>query len=114
MTYYPHGCATAGGLMHILAVLIVVVSYHHADAAMLMPAYMTTQEVASYLRLKQRKIYELVRRQQIPCARITGKLLFPRQAIDLWVMRHLEGDRASAVSPPPVYAGSHDPLLEWA
>lgn len=79
-----------------------------------MPAYMTTNEVASYLRLKQRKIYELVRRQEIPCARVTGKLLFPQQAIDLWVMRHLEGDRASAVSPPPVYAGSHDPLLEWA
>lgn len=79
-----------------------------------MTEYMTTSEVAAYLRLKQRKIYELVHKREIPCARVTGKLLFPRQAIDLWVMRHLDGDRASAVPAPPVYAGSHDPLLEWA
>ncbi len=75
---------------------------------------MTTSEAAAYLRLKERKIYELVREREIPCARVTGKLLFPRQAIDLWVMRHLEGDRASAVPAPPVYAGSQGPLLEWA
>lgn len=75
---------------------------------------MTTSEVADYLRLKERKIYELARDREIPCSRVTGKLLFPRRAIDLWVMSHLEGDRASAVPAPPVYAGSQDPLLEWA
>lgn len=75
---------------------------------------MTTAEVAEYLRLGERKIYELVRDQVIPCVRITGKLLFPRQAIDLWVMNHLEGDERLAREVPAVLAGSHDPLLEWA
>ncbi|HLQ85236.1 MAG TPA: helix-turn-helix transcriptional regulator [Salinisphaeraceae bacterium] len=79
-----------------------------------MPEYLTTSEVATYLRLKQRKIYELVQKREIPCARVTGKLLFPRQAIDIWVWRHLEGDQTSAAPSPPVYAGSQDPLLEWA
>ncbi len=79
-----------------------------------MTEFMTTSEVAAYLRVKERKIYQLVRTRDSPCARVTGKLLFPRQAIDLWVMSHLEGDRASAVPAPPVYAGSQDPLLEWA
>lgn len=79
-----------------------------------MAELMTTDEVAAYLRLKERKVYELVRQRDIPCARVTGKLLFPRQAIDLWLMRHMQGDRASVVPAPPVYAGSHDPLLEWA
>lgn len=77
-------------------------------------AYLTTAEVADYLRLKERKVYDLVRQGGIPCVRVTGKLLFPRQAIDLWLMSHLEGDRASGRPVPPVLAGSQDPLLEWA
>ncbi|WP_043526520.1 helix-turn-helix transcriptional regulator [Litchfieldella xinjiangensis] len=76
--------------------------------------YLTTAEVAEYLRLKERKIYDLVRQGQIPCTRVTGKLLFPRQSIDLWLMNHLEGDQRSRRTVPEVLAGSQDPLLEWA
>ncbi|MDZ7853192.1 MAG: helix-turn-helix transcriptional regulator [Halomonas sp.] len=77
-------------------------------------AYLTTAEVADYLRLKERKVYDLVRQGALPCVRVTGKLLFPRQSIDLWLMNHLEGDRASSRPVPAVLAGSQDPLLEWA
>lgn len=76
--------------------------------------YLTTAEVADYLRLKERKVYDLVRQGHIPCSRATGKLLFPRQHIDMWVLSHLEGDQAQRQPPPPVLAGSQDPLLEWA
>ena len=76
-------------------------------------ALMTTAEVADYLRLRQRTIYELVRSGEIPCARITGKLLFPRELIDLWVARRTDVAGLHP-NPPPVAAGSHDPLLEWA
>lgn len=75
---------------------------------------MTTAEVATYLRLKERKIYELVRAKRIPCSRVTGKLLFPKQAIDAWVSRHTEFAAGGAPAAPPIVAGSHDPLLEWA
>jgi excisionase family DNA binding protein len=78
------------------------------------PAYLTTSEVADYLRLKERKVYDLVSQGVIPCVRVTGKLLFPRQRIDLWLMNHLEGDDAAGLPTPPVLAGSQDPLLEWA
>ena len=76
--------------------------------------YLTTTEVADYLRLKERKIYELVRLRRIPCSHVTGKLLFPRRAIDLWVSRHVEFDGPAPERAPPIAAGSHDPLLEWA
>lgn len=79
-----------------------------------LPEYLTTAEVAAYLRLKERKVYDLVRQGEMPCVRITGKLLFPRQTVDLWVMNHLEGDQQSSTPIAPVLAGSHDPLLEWA
>src|SRR5579864_8551154 len=75
---------------------------------------MTTTEVADYLRLRQRKIYELVRQRRIPCSRITGKLLFPRQTIDLWLARQIEFDGPELRVAPPIAAGSHDVLMEWA
>lgn len=76
--------------------------------------YLTTAEVAAYLRLKERKVYDLVRQGEMPCVRITGKLLFPRRVIDLWLMKHLEGDEGTGHPVPVVLAGSRDPLLEWA
>lgn len=81
---------------------------------MTLPDFLTTAEVADYLRLKERKVYDLVRERAIPCARVTGKLLFPRRHIDAWVAGALEFDGPSLPAPPPVLAGSHDPLLEWA
>jgi excisionase family DNA binding protein len=75
---------------------------------------MNTREVAEYLRIKERKIYDLVRAKRIPCSRVTGKWLFPKQLIDLWVAQ--KTDYADAVPkrepPPAVVAGSHDPLLD--
>ena len=79
-----------------------------------MREFLSTAEVADYLRLKERTIYELVRTKQIPCSRVTGKLLFPRQLIDLWVARQTEFAGPDLRPAPPVAAGSHDPLLEWA
>ena len=47
--------------------------------------YLTTDEAAAYLRLKERKLYELVAEGAIPCSKVTGKWLFPRAALDRWV-----------------------------
>ena len=79
-----------------------------------MPEMMTTREVADYLRVKERKIYELIRQEQIPCARVSGKWLFPRVLIDRWILQSVQGGGVAAKTVPPVIAGSHDPLLDWA
>lgn len=76
--------------------------------------YFTTSEVAAYLRLKERTIYDLVSRKEIPCSRATGKLLFPRALVDRWVESKLELQDPRWSDPPPIVAGSSDPLLEWA
>ena len=75
---------------------------------------MGTREVADYLRLKERKVYELVRTRRIPCTRVTGKWLFPRALIDAWLARNLAYEGAPVLASPPVAAGSQDPLFEWA
>jgi putative molybdopterin biosynthesis protein len=76
---------------------------------------LTTSEAAKYLRLKERKLYELVAENAIPCTKITGRWLFPKAELDHWLATSL--NRPSGLSrpePPPIVGGSHDPLLEWA
>lgn len=76
---------------------------------------MTTAEVAAYLRLRERKVYDLVSSGRIPCTRVTGKLLFPKPLIDLWIASETDGGGLARVDPrPPIAVGSHDPLLDWA
>jgi putative molybdopterin biosynthesis protein len=75
---------------------------------------MTTGEVADYLRVRERTIYEMVARQTIPFSRATGKLLFPRRLVDAWLEARTELPQPGIAAPPPIYAGSNDPLLEWA
>jgi putative molybdopterin biosynthesis protein len=80
-----------------------------------MQPLMSTKEVAEYLRLKERKIYDLVAQRTIPHSRVSGKLLFPRLLIDEWVNQGLAGNLVvSTRNAPAVIAGSSDPLLEWS
>ncbi len=77
--------------------------------------YLTTKELAELLRIKERKVYELAASGKVPCSRATGKLLFPRHAIDAWVSSKSSGLHPDApLQRPNVFLGSHDPLLEWA
>ena len=75
---------------------------------------MDTREVAAYLRLKERRVYDLVRQRAIPHVRATGKLLFPRAQIDAWIAAKGGASGVAARARPPIIAGSHDPLLEWS
>ncbi len=80
--------------------------------------FLTTREVADLLRVKERKVYDLASAGDIPCRRVTGKLLFPKAEIEAWISGAATPSAPAAteaVAPAPcVVAGSHDPLLEWA
>lgn len=73
---------------------------------------LTTDEAASYLRLSERKLYDLVAQGAVPCSKITGRWLFPKTALDQWIGESLPAVVARPA--PPIVGGSHDPLLEWA
>jgi len=85
-----------------------------------MSQFLTTRELAALLRVKERKVYELVAGGALPVRRVTGKLLFPRDAIEEWIAaksglnRPSRSGPASALVLPAIIAGGHDPLLEWA
>ena len=75
-----------------------------------MTQYLTTKEVADLLRIKERKVYDLTAKGEIPCVRATGKLLFPEAEIRQWMARQSD----FGAFRPLVVVGSHDPLLDWA
>jgi excisionase family DNA binding protein len=76
--------------------------------------YLSTEEAAAYLRLKERKLYMLAAEGAVLCSKVTGKWLFPRAALDRWVASGLtQPEGFTAADPPPIVGGSHDPLLEW-
>jgi putative molybdopterin biosynthesis protein len=76
--------------------------------------FLTTSEAAAYVRLGERKLYELVTSGSIPCSKVAGKWLFPRHELDLWVLSGLARPAGMiAADPPLIVGGSQDDLLEW-
>src|SRR5262249_61238991 len=75
---------------------------------------MTTGHAATYRRLSERKLYELVASAAVPCTKVTRKWLFPKAALDRWLAAGLLTPALAHAPAPPIVGGSHDPLLEWA
>ena len=76
--------------------------------------YLTVPELAELLRIKERKVYDLASTGAVPCSKVTGKLLFPEQAVHRWLSRGQTGSDRNTAPRPLVFLGSHDPLLDWA
>lgn len=67
---------------------------------------LSARDVAEYLKINEKKIYQLVKDGDIPSTRIGGKIVFSREIIDRWIREKTEQDRNILV------AGSDDPLLK--
>jgi putative molybdopterin biosynthesis protein len=87
---------------------------HNSAVKFIMRELLTTDEAAEYLRVSERKLYELVAKNAVPCTKVTGKWLFPRAALNQWVAAGLSPASVGRGAAPPIVGGSHDPLLEWA
>jgi excisionase family DNA binding protein len=98
-----------------------VIFYQQWHRRWAMTEFYTTSELATLLRVKERKIYNLVAQDALPVRKVTGKLLFPRDEIAVWLGARApaetprpRSDGAVRSDPPLVATGGHDPLLEWA
>src|SRR5215471_11361036 len=109
------GLYLVGGMLHSGKKSSIFVTGSYSFMAVHMQDLLTTDEAATYLRLSERKLYELVAKGAVPCTKITGKWLFPKAALDRWLAAGIVGTPQFAYAPaPPIVGGSHDPLLEWA
>jgi len=80
-----------------------------------MEDYMSTGEVARYLKINQKKVYELIAKGLIPATRVSGKWLFPRRLVDQWLegstVNPAGGLVSSLLEHMIIMQGSDDPLL---
>lgn len=70
--------------------------------------FMSVKQVAEYLHLNEKKIYELVSERRIPATKITGKWMFPRELVDRWMLDSAHG---GLFTDRLILGGSDDPLL---
>ena len=49
---------------------------------------MTIEEVAEYLRVKKRTVYDWVKKQKIPAIKTVGQWRFKKEKIDAWLDGH--------------------------
>ncbi len=77
--------------------------------------YLTVREAAELLRIKERRLYDLARQGTLPSARVSGRWLFPRAALERFLAGQTHGAGSAPAAPrPPVIGGSNDPLLDGA
>lgn len=78
--------------------------------------FLTVKELSELLRIKERKLYDLTAEGVLPVTKVTGKLIFPRDALMAWLRQNTDygASLPSLKQHPAVVAGSHDPLLDWA
>jgi excisionase family DNA binding protein len=108
--------ALAGCLLTTLFFLIFLAFWKSCISAQVSRMeLLTTSEAARYLRLKERKIYEMVAEGTVPCTKVTGRWLFPKAELDHWLASSITRPAGMThADVPPIVGGSHDPLLEWA
>ena len=73
---------------------------------------MTTREVAKYLKLNEKKVYALAKSGDIPCTKVTGKWLFPKEHIDSWIEKSVHPASMTEEFEHIKVVGSHDPAID--
>ncbi len=79
---------------------------------------MSTKEVAHYLGIHEKQVYALIKERKIPCTRVTGKWIFPKDLIDEWIHTTSMVQGGSLLKTPHrrenliLASGSNDPILD--
>ena len=79
---------------------------------------LNTRDVARYLDIHEKQVYALIKAGRIPATRVTGKWIFPKKMIDVWIEENAktgldEARLKSGRIPGALLAsGSNDPVLD--
>ena len=81
---------------------------------------MSTKQVAQYLGIHEKQVYALIKLKRIPSTRVTGKWVFPRKLIDVWIESSAQKEKGFAqakqkskgIEGALLASGSNDPILD--
>lgn len=57
---------------------------------MIRTGFITTSELAAYLRISEQHVYRLIHERGLPAARVQGRWVFRQSRVDQWVYNHLQ------------------------
>ena len=78
---------------------------------------LNTRELAEYLDINEKKIYSLIMEKGLPATKVTGKWLFPKHLVDIWIDNHIRNypwmkeKKLETFNESLIIAGSNDILL---
>jgi len=79
---------------------------------------MNTKEVAKYLGIHEKQVYALIKSKKIPSTRVTGKWVFPKKLIDVWIETNAKTgleqakQKSRRIEGGLLASGSNDPILD--
>jgi excisionase family DNA binding protein len=78
---------------------------------------LTTRQVSTFLNVNEKMVYYLIAEKGLPATKITGKWLFPKHLVALWVENHTINYPEKTNPLPPyhgllIISGSNDLLLD--
>jgi len=78
-----------------------------------------TRELAEFLNINEKMVYSLISDKRLPATKVTGKWLFPRNMVELWLERETINVPKGMAGPSTypglvVISGSNDILLDRA
>jgi putative molybdopterin biosynthesis protein len=78
---------------------------------------LSTREVAQFLNINEKMVYTLIAEKGLPATKVTGKWLFPRHLVELWVENETINFPKTRDPLPPyhgllIISGSNDILLD--
>jgi putative molybdopterin biosynthesis protein len=77
----------------------------HNSCILFLVEILSAKELSRYLKINEKKIYQLVRTSTLPHTKIGGKIAFAKEIIDAWIAENTEREKHLYI------AGSDDPLL---
>src|SRR5260370_35439455 len=108
------GLLSRRGMLHSRKKSSIFVAGSYSCMSVHMQDLLTTDEAATYLRLSERKLYELVANGVVPCTKVTGRWLFPNVALDRWLAAGLVTPAPAPAPRPPIVGSTPGPPLEMA
>jgi len=78
---------------------------------------LNTRELSEYLDINEKKIYSLIMDKGLPATKVTGKWLFPKHLVDIWIDNHIRNypwmkeKELETFTEALIIAGSNDILL---
>jgi excisionase family DNA binding protein len=85
---------------------------------MMVKGLMNTKEIATYLGINEKQVYQLIKKGKIPATRVTGKWLFPKRIVDEWIETTARQNLGSKSLTLPlddqiIILGSNDLILDF-